>query len=66
MKVQKLLAITLSIVFCLAGCATQWEIISDAPVESDEEQEIPEEISVLEMETDVNRDLLMIVQRSTP
>ena len=55
MKVQKLLAITLSIVFCLAGCATQWEIISDAPVESDEEQEIPEEISVLEMETDVKQ-----------
>ena len=55
MKVQKLLAITLSIVFCLAGCATQWEIISDAPMESDEEQETPEEISVLEMETDVKQ-----------
>lgn len=53
MRAQKLLAITLSILFCLTGCTTQEEIINNAPAESNEEQEAPEEISVPEMETDV-------------
>ena len=52
-RAQKLLAITLSILFCLTGCTAQEEIIHDAPAESNEEQEAPEEISVPEMETDV-------------
>lgn len=53
MRAQKLLAITLSILFCLTGCTAQEEIINNAPAESNEEQEAPEEISVPEMETDV-------------
>ena len=53
MRAQKLLAITLSILFCLTGCTAQEDIIYDAPAESNEEQEVPEEISVPEMEADV-------------
>ena len=53
MRAQKLLAITLSILFCLTGCTAQEEIINNAPAESNEEQEAPEEISVPEMEADV-------------
>ncbi|MBS6723650.1 MAG: alpha/beta hydrolase [Clostridiales bacterium] len=53
MRAQKLLAITLTILFCLTGCTAQEEIINNAPAESNEEQEAPEEISVPEMEADV-------------
>ena len=53
MRAQKLLAITLSILLCLTGCTAQEEIINNAPAESNEKQEAPEEISVPEMETDV-------------
>ena len=53
MRAQKLLAITLTILFCLTGCTAQEEIINNAPAESNEEQGAPEEISVPEMEADV-------------